>query len=242
MNSKTLSFLLMLFGSLTLYTASHADDSKSATPTLTVTGQATIYKPADELNISIGVISQGKTAEDALKINNQKMQVILESVATAGLRDKEYKTGQFSIQPIYNQRPTSPSPDWQPQIIGYEVTNSISVKTDKIKIAGTLIDNVTQAGANNINSIQFDLKDPQMYRADIISAATQNALTDAQALSHAANVTLGKIRSIVLDDAQAFPPQPRGKFFRASLDGQELPIEPGSVRIDGSVTLVYDID
>ena len=229
-----LSALLLLLQSPSLH-------AEALPPTLGVKGYATIRKPADELQINIGVISRGKTAESALKKNSADMRNLTESLIGAGLVHGEYKTGYFSIRPIYSERPKNAPQDWEPEIIAYEVSNSLSLRTDKIKLAGPLIDAAAKSGANNINNINFGLKDPQMYRGDAITAATKNALADAQALSKAAGVNLVRIRTISLDDANVPPPAPRGMLFAKAM-AESVPIEAGDVEVSASVTVFYEID
>ncbi|MFQ5752731.1 MAG: SIMPL domain-containing protein, partial [bacterium] len=80
------------------------------------------------------------------------------------------------------------------------------------------------------------------YRPDIIVAATQNAMTDAQILSKAANVGIVKVLKISLDDAQVFSPVRKDRFYAESMVAEGVPIEAGDVQINGSVTVVYEID
>ncbi|NGX43372.1 MAG: 26 kDa periplasmic immunogenic protein [Chlamydiae bacterium] len=239
---RTISILGIFLAMLAVTTLAQAEASETKAPTLAVKGQATIRKPADEISLNIGVVSQGETAEEALKENSAKMQRVLESIVIAGLQGDEYKTGRFSIHPIYSQRPQSPPPNWQAQIIGYEVTNSIAIQTDKVKLTGEIIDQATQAGANSVGNIRFGLKEPRAFRSEAIKIATQNAITDAEALSTAADVDLVRILSLSLDDAQAISPSPRGQFYAKAMATEGVPIEAGDIEIIATVTVVYEVD
>src|SRR5262245_25391939 len=85
---------------------------------LHVKGTATVYKPPDQLQMQVRVVSQGTTALKALQENNQKMVEVIKSLQAGGLSEKEYKTGRFSIQPIYAERPHSAPMNWRPYITG----------------------------------------------------------------------------------------------------------------------------
>lgn len=207
---------------------------------LTVSGHASLNKPADQLHLSIAVVTEAETAEEALKANNQKMYAVFSVLDDQGLSKKEYSTGQFNVSPIYAPYPKNPPADWVQHIIGYRVNNTITVKSNKLGQAGGLIDVVTQAGANSIDQINFELKDARLYRQEAIQSATANAMEDARSLATAANIGLGRILQIQLDNASA--PQPQFKSYAAANLEHSTPIEAGDVQVNAKVTIVYEIE
>lgn len=225
--------ILVLFGSL----------NAEELPKLTLSGQAILNKPADQMALSIGITILGKDAENVLSENSQKMLRIINALEKNGLTKAEYKTGQFNIQPTYTPYPKNPPPDWKPSINGYEVTNTITIKTEKIKQIGTFIDTASQAGANKIDHIQASLKDERIYWEEAIALATKNAIADAKVMAEAANTTLLRLLSISLNDMHVKPPQPLSPMlFKAMAnESQTTPIEPGDIEIKANVTLVYEI-
>lgn len=224
---------------LTLTFSAFLSAEKTQPQLLSVRGQAILSKPADELHINIGVVTQAKLAKVALEENSKQMNKLIANLKKGGLKEGEYKTGQFSINPVYSRRPNNASMDWAPEIVGFEVRNSLAVVTDKIDQAGNLIDAAAQAGANAIDSIQFRISNPQEHRDALIRAATKNALDDAKTLGDAAGVKLVRIHSISVDDAQAFPRQP---FLMKSMAAESAPIVAGDVEMSASVTVIYQID
>lgn len=208
-------------------------------PSLSVRGQATLSLPADQLNISLGVVSQGKSAKDALTANNTQMNDLIQALEKAGLSESDYQTGRFSIRPLYNERPRNAEPDWSPKIIGFEVHNSLDVTTDQIDKAGSFIDAATSAGANSIDNIQFQISEPQKHRDELIQAAARNAIEDAKSLSQAAGVKLVRINAISINDPQIAVPR---QFMMKSVAAESTPIVAGDVEMSASVTVIYQID
>ncbi len=206
--------------------------------TLAVKGHATLSKPADELSINIGILNQGKTALQALNENSAKVKALIDALNKAGLNEKEYQTGRFSIRPLYNQRPKEADQNWTPKVIGFEIENTLRVNTAKVDQAGSIIDQATQVGANTINNINFQLKNPRLYREEAIQAATQNALNDAVSLSQAAGVKLLQIQAVSIDDAQAAP---RQAYMMKSMLAEGSQIISGDVTVSATVTLIYAI-
>jgi uncharacterized protein YggE len=212
-------------------------------PKLTVRGQAELNKPADQLRLQVGVVTEAPQAESALGDNSRKMQSVVEALKKAGLGAGEYETGSFSLQPVYSQRPRSAEAEWQPKIVGYRVSNTLNVKTKKLDMAGKLIQAANDAGANSIDSISFDLADPRTHRAEAIAAAAANARSDAGALSQAADVKLVRILGISLDEAGYQPPIPLMQAGRMAMAETAMapPIEPGEIVVRAGVTIVYEI-
>ncbi|MCH8005158.1 MAG: SIMPL domain-containing protein [Planctomycetes bacterium] len=212
------------------------------TPNLTVRGSAELHKPADQLRLRIGVVTEASQAQQALGQNSQRMDAVVRAVKKAGIAEGEYETGRFSLQPIYARRPRQAAPDWRPQIIAYQATNILAIKTKKLELAGELIQAANEAGANSIDSIGFDLADPRAHRAEAISRATAHALADARILADAANIKLVRIISIVLDGARPLPIATAARRGMAMAEAAvSPPIVAGEVSVHASVTVVYEI-
>lgn len=240
------SLYLLTFLILTVaFPAVHlmADKAKNREPAkLVLSAQATLSKPSDELQLKIGVVTLGNTAEETCSENNVKMQAVIAGLEAAGLVKGDYETGQFSIQPTYTPYPKDASPNWQPSINGYEVSNYLLVHTEKLELTGTLIDVANKAGANSLSDIRFGLKDPRLYWNEALTAASNNAVSDAKALAAATGVRLVRVLSITLDSTRVHSPQVNAAYLvKAVGGGDSTPIEPGEVTITAHVTLTYEI-
>lgn len=210
-------------------------------PKLTLSATATISKPADELQMKIGVVTLALTAEEALAENSAKMRTILANLEKAGLNKNDYETSQFSINPTYSPCPKDPPPHWRPSINGYEVTNTVLIHTGKLEMAGEVIDLANQAGANSITDIRFGLHSTREYWTEALEAAGANAVADAHAIARATGVQLIRILSISLNHTQVRSPQLNLASFAKAAGPSAPPIEPGDVLIEANVSLVYEI-
>ncbi len=222
----------------------HDDGGLDDLPQLTVRGDATLHKPADQMRLRVAVVTEADEATAAVSQNNRRMADVIAAIEKAGLDKTEYQTGRFSIQPRYSRRPRQADATWTRRIIGYGVTNSLAIRTMKLDLAGKIIEAANNAGANSIDAISFDLANPRTHRAEAIAAATGNARSDAAILARAADVRLVRIISIHLGSGGAPPPGPR--MFRAeSMVAASVvsapPIQPGDVPVQASVTIVYEI-
>ena len=224
-------------------TPATAAEVEAVVPVLTVRGAAQLEKPADELRIRVGVVTESDEAPTAMRENSRQMNDVIDALKKTGLTDKEYQTSRFQIQPVYTRRPRQADPAWKPKIIGYRVSNSLNVKTKKLKLAGELIQAANEAGANSIDSISFGLSDPRTHRAEAIRAATTNALADARTLAEAVSLRLVRVLSITLDQAAAPRPIPMQRMSAgmAMAEAAPPPIQPGDVTVHASVTVQYEI-
>lgn len=208
---------------------------------LSVNGTALVHKPADEVNFTVSIQSQGTTAEEALTENNAKMHALVSGLQEVGLEKGEYYTGQFSIQPVYTPYPKLPPPDWKQAIIAFDVTNSLSIKTAKLDLTPLLIDAAGKAGATQITGISFGIKDPQQFRSEAILQATSNAMQDASAMADAANIRLIRVLDIKLEQPEMYPRPGLELRFMAKGASNSPFIEAPDVDIRASVTIVYEI-
>lgn len=213
-------------------------------PNLTVRGEALLKVPADQMHLNIAAVTYAETADRALDQNTALMQNVVHALRKIGLTEDEYQTGQFQIEPQWSQRPRQAPEDWRPRITGYTVTNRLAIKTKKLPLAGKLIGAATDAGANAIDSIVFDLSDQRKYRAQAIREATANALADARSLADAASVKLVRVLSLSLDNAVTTPFRVQPESFARGLMAAEAaapPISSGEVTVQAGVMLVYEI-
>jgi uncharacterized protein YggE len=206
-------------------------------PQLTVHGQALVEAPADQARLSLAVVSSAATSKEALAHNNAAMKKVTEALAKAGLKSREYHTGRFEIRPEWTSRPPNAAPDWRPAIRGYTVRNSLRITTLNLKKLGAFIEAGTDAGANGVEGLVFDLSDPTLYRTQAIAQATANARRDARELAQAAGVNLEKILSLQLAPTGFAPQRLVATFAKASA----VPISPGTVPVRAAVTIVYQI-
>ncbi|MDX1764290.1 MAG: SIMPL domain-containing protein [bacterium] len=215
-------------------------------PRLSVRGEALLHVPADQLRLSIGVVTEGKTAEGTLEENSDRMKAVIQALKRVGLTDDDYQTGQFQVQPNWSPRPRQAPEDWRPRIVGYTVSNRLHIKTTRLKLVGKIIGAASEEGANRIEAIGFDLVDPRTYRTEAIGQATANAMADARSAAEAASVRLVRVLSLTLDEAVATPVRMKTEGFvmrtAMAMDHTEPPITSGDVTVRANVTLVYEID
>jgi uncharacterized protein len=218
----------------------NVDLHNEETSKLTLISQATMLQTPDELQLTVGVVSIGDTAESALQTNNTNMQSVIQALDDIGLSKSDFETGRFNIHPLYAPYPKDANENWQPKITGYEVTNSILIHTNQLNLAGKIIDMTSKAGANKIDDIRFVLHNPHEYWGQVISQATTQAMEDAKTIAQAAHVSLVRILSINLDNTNMIVP--RIALYHAKSNLMDTPIEQGNVTLTASISIVFQIE
>lgn len=237
-SAGALAALLCAFASPAL---ARQDAEDIAPPSLLVSGVGIVEVPADQIEVSFSVVTDGKTPEEALTANQTKVESVLRALKAIGFEGADVRTANFSIYPQYGQ----PQRDGAiaPQIVGYQVANSVNVKTKKMEAGGKIIQAAVNAGANRVESVSFGLSAPK-GRDEAINAATTKARKDAATLAAAAGVKLGAVRRIRLDAHDAGPqPFERGALLSVSADAgaPEPTLTPGAIPVRATVTIEYDI-
>ena len=207
--------------------------------TLNVTGMGTIMLTPDIAYINIGVHTEMPTAAAAVAANNTQTQQVVDALKTAGVDAKDIRTSNFSIYPNTQYDPQTN----QKLATTYVVDNTVYVTVHKLDNLGDLLDAAVKAGANNVNSIQFDVadKNPAMQKAR--DQAVKDAQTQAQQLASAAGVSLGALQTINFNNSVPTPVVEsfgKGGGGLAAAD-VAVPINPGTMTLTVTVNMAYEI-
>ncbi len=205
---------------------------------LNVTGTGQVYLTPDIAYIYIGVHTERPTAAESVSANESQTQSVIDALKSAGIDAKDIRTTNFSIWPNTQYDPQTG------QQIGttYAVDNTVYVTVRKLDTLGDLLDSTVQAGANSINSIQFDVADKTQALKDARAAAVKNAKEQAEELAALAGVQLGEVQSIGFYDNG---PQPYldayGKGGGGMAEAAAVPIQPGQLTLTTTVSMSYEI-
>src|SRR5277367_259720 len=104
---------------------------------------------------------------------------------------------------------------------------------------GPLIDAAITAGANRVNSLDFNLRDDTGARNDAIARAAKDARSQAEALAAALDLKLGPI----INASNTSNDNPQPVMFRAAgnfaAPAMSTPVSPAEVNVSATVSLTY---
>jgi uncharacterized protein YggE len=205
---------------------------------LSVTGSGLVYLAPDVAYINIGVHTDRATASEAVSSNSAQTQQVIAALKEFGVEDADIKTTSFSIYPNVQYDPQTN------QEIGttYVVDNTVHVTVRQIDMLGDLLDATVSAGANRVNSIQFDAADKSAAIKQARDAAVEDATTQARELAAAAGVSLGSIHQLDFYNAVPSPViSGFGKGGGGGLEAASVPIEAGQLTVTANVSISYQI-
>lgn len=212
-----------------------ADSSKPGL--VAVTGEGSAYLAPDMAILTLTVVRQEQTARAALDANSAAMGQVLEAMKADGIAERDLQTSGFSINPQYEYPKNE-----QPRLIGYQVSNSLTVRVRDLSQLGAIIDKSVTLGVNQGGQIRFANDDPSEAITKARTAAVQNARAKATTLTEAAGVALGRIVEI---NEQVRRPQPIPMVAqRASFEAADasVPIAAGENEYQVNVNVTFEID
>lgn len=128
-----------------------------------------------------------------------------------------------------------------PKLVGYDVTNNVTVKVKKVDNLGAMLDKLVQAGSNQINGVSFDVSKPEEAMDEARRLATADATRKAKVYAQAMGIELGNVMQ-VSEGTAAQPPMPmvRGAMMKADA-AAPVPIAAGEQSIAVDVNVVWEI-
>ncbi len=238
MNKKiTRSLLLIALVAIFTVGATAQEVTDRMRPSIRVTGDAIVSARPDQAQIDVGVVTQASTAKAAADENARKVDAVLAALRKVLGPDAEIKTVGYSLNPNY----VYPPGGGQPRINGFTASNIVQVKTKDLTQVGTIIDTASQNGANNIQSLQFTLKDDQAVRAQALREAAAKARTKAETLASALGVRVVRILLAEESGPVVMPIYARAEMMQAKASDVSTPVEPGTIEVRASVILTVEI-
>lgn len=235
-STRALAWILMgavmLAVPLSAKAASAAEQSSERQISITASG--TVTAEPDIALISTGVVSEGRTAREALDANSAAMRRLIEGLKAAGIEPRDIQTTSFNVEPVYEQRRDNRSP----AITGYRVHNQVRITARDVDRLGEVLDQAVTLGANQIGGIQFEVSKAETLRDEARRAAIANARRRAELFAAAAGVKLGRVLRIEERVQHHGPPVP----FARTVAAEAVPIEKGTQTLEAVVSVTWELE
>lgn len=218
-----------------------ATAEQTQTRKLSVSAAGTVTAEPDIAVVSLGVLSQAKTARVALNANTKDMGQLIDELVSQGIAKKDLQTSNFSVQPryVYPKR-SNDGQQRPPSIVGYTVSNQLTAIVRDLDKLGEVLDKAVSTGSNQINNLRFSIDKPGPLRDEARKRAVKRAIAKAKLLAEAAGVTLGPIMTMS-ESGGSSPPQPvaRGRAFAAEAADAPVPVARGEQEIRAQVNITW---
>jgi uncharacterized protein YggE len=226
------SFLLSTAG------ASPVAAAEEARRVITVSGQGAIAATPDSARLTAGVVTQAQTATAALDANTRAMNEVFAALKRLGIADNKIRTANFALTPQYPPfRPDGTEPR---NIVGYQVSNQVTVLVNEISKVGVTLDTLIRSGANQSYGVAFEIADEKPLAERARRAAVADAAAKARTLAEAAGVVLGPILSIQESSYEGPRPLEMARTYAMAQAGPP-PVAAGEQSVTVSVSVIYSI-
>ena len=241
---------LFVFNNVAYAQSTIIQNVSSSNSTLSVIGNAEEMVKPDKVTFTLSVETTNKTANAALIANSETMNNVLDALKSSGVKENETSTSFFNISPNYN---ITQEEDFRPiqsrDIIGYTVTNSITVDSPNLLNVSQWIDTAVQAGANDVSSISFILSDKksELIKNDLLRQAIMDAKNKADISASALGLEVVGVRSII-EGSDGIPVSSRQSFFASeAIDSATPRVSPppiiaGEQKVTSSVNITFLIN
>jgi uncharacterized protein YggE len=133
-------------------------------------------------------------------------------------------------------------PQAKTTVVGYEVTETISVKVRKIDTAGDVIGAIGKANITEINGPEFTVDNMDKAQADAKAVAIKKAQEKAKVTAKALGVTLGEITQFSEDNGGYYPVMYAASSMMAKgAEDSRVSLPQGESVIKSRVTMTYSL-
>ena len=236
--------------------------------TLSISSTATTEVRPDRLSVTVGVETNGTTAQEAVLQNSNLTAQVIAAVRGLGIDENRIETSSYSVLPIYEYiqppqpcieiYPPPPGCETRQEIIGYRATNTVAVTLDVPFFrmvtepaspdvnAGQVIDAAFTAGANRVDGILFFISPDRQeeIRDTLIGNAIANARQRANIAAEALEMTVSGVESATINpiDFPVFSVDLReGSAAVAESILPPTQILPGQQEVSTTVSVVFYI-
>lgn len=251
--SAALALLALFLLAATIYafkSIHYVGSGVAASNTISVNGDGEVFAVPDTATFSVTVQERAKDVATAQTAATKKNNDIIAYLKGNGVEEKDIQTTDYNVQPQYEYSNGACTAGYcQPgkqKLVGFEVTQTLTVKVKDTTKAGDLLSGVGSKGASSVSGLSFTIDDQDKLEADARDKAIADAKKKAEELANSLGVSIVRIVGF---SESANQPYAYGRATMA-MDGAsftkaeaapspELPV--GQNKITSSVNITYEI-
>lgn len=212
-----------------------ANDMPNIT-TVQVSGTSQKEMTPDIAKISVSMQSVNTNIEQAKHENTTIVNQVFAKLKELGITEEQIKTSTYQIESVYNYEK-----DRLPKLKGYQVTNTLEITTSIEKV-GILVNEVTSAGANEVNSIRFEKSNPIDLKEEALRDAVADALKKAEVIGSALQKKVVNVKLVNESGVFYNPVMMENRALKSYSGDSGAPmIAPGKVTIGATVQVTVEL-
>ncbi len=203
---------------------------------ISINGMGKVSVKPDVAKIDFGLYSDGASVTAVQDDNTRKMNAVITAVKALGVKDADIQTSNYSLQPKI---------DWtngNQRVTGYVLSQMVTLKIRDLTKVGQAIEAATNAGSNQVNSLQFTIDDPSSLQDEARIKAIADAKKKAEALAKATGLHLVKVVSFSEASPVESPiPMPYAVRSQVADKAAAPQIEAGSLDVTMNVSVMFEV-
>ncbi|HWR00169.1 MAG TPA: SIMPL domain-containing protein [Candidatus Methylomirabilis sp.] len=205
--------------------------------TITVGGEGKVSTTPDIARVSLGVQIDATTVKAAQAENTKKMNAIIDAIKVLGVAKEDITTANYSIYPKTEWN------DGKSTIIGYTVSQNMSVKVRDLDKVGDVLAKAGELGANQVGGISFTIDEPKLLQDEARLKAISDARKKADVLAKQLGLTILKV--VTFSESGGPMPSPMPYYAKSTdmaLEAAAPPqIEPGQQDVVSNVNVTFEV-
>lgn len=209
--------------------------------TIEITATEKVLVAADIATIKIGYQNLSAAKDAAYAENSRTANKIIKAILDAGVPKEAIETESLKLE--QDQERYGAKSDQPAKYLAFQEWQIHSAAPDAQKI----VDIAIAAGANQIESVEWSVKDPDQLDAKAYAAALNRAKSLGEQTASNTGLKLGEIISIA-NSARSFDREfsrnDRGVMYKMAAPAPPpalLKLQPGRVEREASVTITYSV-
>jgi len=218
--------------------------------TIFVSGNGEVFAVPDIATVTFSATKEAKTMELAQKDVTDRVNSSIDFLKKSGVLEKDIKTTNYNAYPKYEyQRDTEQCasgycPPGKQTLVGYEVSETVSIKIRNTDDAGKIIAGLGKLKVSDISGPNFEIDDEDALKAEARKKAIDDAKAKADILADELDVKLVRVVSFSESNGNYpiyFSKTAVGMGGDASEASPAPQIAKGENKINVNVSISYEI-
>jgi len=246
----TLALFLLVGTLFALKSYRYIGTGISSTNTITVSGEGEVFAVPDTATFSVTIEESAKIVKTAQDTATKKTNAVIDYLKKGDVDEKDIKTTDYNVYPEYEYSSAACREGYCPPgkqtLVGYKVSQTLTVKVRDTEQAGELLSGVGALGVSQVSGLSFTIDDEDALKNEARAMAIEEAQAKAEELADALGVDL--VRIVGFSEGGSYPPAPYaygmgGVALQADSAvksiAPELPV--GENKIVSNVNISYEI-
>ena len=216
-------------------------------PLITVTGQAEVRVPPDEVLFTLAVENVDKDMLVANSKTDDSVKQILAIARKYGVKPEDVQTSQISVQPKYNTDDLEYEArrNMKRVLIGYQVSKTVAVRLREISRFDEMLADILKAGITRLSNLEFRDSQIRKHRDEARRMAIRAAKEKATLLAGEIGQSIGPAYSITETSGNDYGRSNAMQNVAGSAgesSAGDSAIAPGSIAVTAHVTVRFRLN